>query len=71
LLWGDPSDTSLIADWRENEGIDLAYSPAEPPTKDYFFQYSWVVPGISKRMAGLEKQIGQQAAQYRTVAVRI
>ena len=22
-LWGNPSDSSLIADWRENEGFDL------------------------------------------------
>ncbi len=24
----------------------LAYSPESPPERDYFFQYSWVVPGI-------------------------
>jgi hypothetical protein len=24
----------------------LAYSPAAPPAKDYFFQYSWILPGI-------------------------
>jgi hypothetical protein len=24
----------------------LAYSPEVPPERDYFFQYSWVVPGI-------------------------
>ena len=24
----------------------LAYSPVEPPARDYFFQYSWVLPGI-------------------------
>ena len=31
--------------WLAAEGA-LAYSPAEPPMRDYFFQYSWVVPGI-------------------------
>jgi hypothetical protein len=24
----------------------LAYSPAAPPPRDYFFQYAWVLPGI-------------------------
>jgi hypothetical protein len=24
----------------------LSYSPKAPPDRDYFFQYSWVVPGI-------------------------
>ena len=24
----------------------LAYSPEEPPATDYFFQYSWILPGI-------------------------
>ena len=31
--------------WLAAEG-PLAYSPSEPPMRDYFFQYSWVVPGI-------------------------
>ncbi|MFN7924902.1 MAG: hypothetical protein U0Q16_32695 [Bryobacteraceae bacterium] len=25
---------------------ELAYSPESPPERDYFFQYSWVVPGV-------------------------
>lgn len=25
---------------------ELAYSPQSPPERDYFFQYSWVVPGV-------------------------
>ncbi|HEY1898261.1 MAG TPA: hypothetical protein VGG49_00535 [Steroidobacteraceae bacterium] len=24
----------------------LAYSPVDPPARDYFFQYSWILPGI-------------------------
>lgn len=31
--------------WLAAEG-PLAYSPSEPPIRDYFFQYGWVVPGI-------------------------
>jgi hypothetical protein len=25
---------------------ELAYSPHSPPERDYYFQYSWVIPGI-------------------------
>lgn len=31
--------------WLAAEG-PLAYSPAEPPVKDHFFQYTWIMPGI-------------------------
>jgi hypothetical protein len=31
--------------WLASTG-ELAYSPHSPPEKDYYFQYSWVVPGI-------------------------
>ena len=24
----------------------LAYTPEEPPDRDYYFQYGWVLPGI-------------------------
>jgi hypothetical protein len=24
----------------------LAYSPTQPPARDYFFQYTWILPGI-------------------------
>jgi hypothetical protein len=34
-----------LVPWLAAEG-PLAYSPAEPPLKDYFFQYSWILPGI-------------------------
>src|ERR1041384_6913067 len=25
---------------------ELAYTPHSPPQRDYYFQYSWVIPGI-------------------------
>ena len=28
---------------------ELAYSPHSPPDRDYYFQYSWVIPGIFER----------------------
>jgi hypothetical protein len=34
-----------LVPWLAAEG-PLAYSPAEPPLKDCFFQYSWILPGI-------------------------
>ena len=42
--------TSTLADdeivpWLASAG-KLAYSPDSPPERDYYFQYSWVIPGI-------------------------
>lgn len=34
-----------IVPWLAAEG-PLSYSPEEPPDRDYFFQYGWVLPGI-------------------------
>ena len=31
--------------WLASAG-ELAYSPYSPPERDYYFQYSWVIPGI-------------------------
>ncbi len=34
-----------VVPWLAAAG-ELAYSPESPPERDYFFQYSWVVPGL-------------------------
>ncbi len=34
-----------LVPWLASDG-PLAYNPAEPPPRDYFFQYTWVLPGI-------------------------
>jgi hypothetical protein len=34
-----------IVPWLASAG-ELAYSPYSPPNRDYYFQYSWVIPGI-------------------------
>jgi hypothetical protein len=34
-----------LVPWLAAQG-PLAYSPEEPPKTDYFFQYSWILPGI-------------------------
>jgi hypothetical protein len=31
--------------WLASTG-ELAYSPHSPPERDYYFQYSWIIPGI-------------------------
>jgi hypothetical protein len=46
-----PFNTSTVATdgrlvpWLAADG-PLAYTPEEPPDRDYYFQYSWIVPGI-------------------------
>lgn len=37
-------DGSLVP-WLAAAG-PLAYTPEKPPERDYYFQYSWIVPGI-------------------------
>jgi hypothetical protein len=37
-----------IVPWLASAG-ELAYSPHSPPDRDYYFQYSWVIPGIFER----------------------
>jgi hypothetical protein len=34
-----------VVPWLASAG-ELAYSPYSPPDRDYYFQYSWVIPGI-------------------------
>jgi hypothetical protein len=38
-------DSEYLVPWLSAEG-PLAYSPTKPPARDYFFQYSWILPGI-------------------------
>lgn len=37
--------SKCLVPWLAAQG-PLAYSPAEPPARDYFFQYCWILPGI-------------------------
>lgn len=51
--------TSTLADgelvpWLAAAG-DLAYSPASPPERDYYFQYSWVIPAIFRDGVNLRR----------------
>ncbi|HYL13652.1 MAG TPA: hypothetical protein VEV41_11490 [Terriglobales bacterium] len=38
-------DSKYLVPWLAAEG-HLAYSPAEPPARDYFFQYTWILTGV-------------------------
>lgn len=38
-------DSERLVPWLAAQG-PLAYNPEEPPARDYFFQYSWILPGI-------------------------
>ena len=39
------SGRECLVPWLAAKG-PLAYSAEEPPAKDYFFQYGWVLPSI-------------------------
>jgi hypothetical protein len=44
-----------LVPWLASEG-PLGYTPEEPPPKDYFFQYSWILPEIFDLEVNLRKQ---------------
>lgn len=45
-----------IVPWLAAEG-PLAYSPEEPPERDYYFQYGWVLPGIFAAHTNLRRHL--------------
>ena len=47
-------DSKYLVPWLAAEG-PLAYSPAEPPAKDYFFQYTWILPEIFDQRVNLRE----------------
>jgi hypothetical protein len=38
-------DSKYLVPWLAAEG-PLAYNPAQPPARDYFFQHTWILPEI-------------------------
>jgi hypothetical protein len=40
--------------WLASAG-ELAYSPYQPPENDYFFQYSWIIPGVFRAGVNLRQ----------------
>jgi len=51
---GSPPPLSYLVPWLAAQG-PLAHSPVEPPARDYFFQYSWILPGIFDPKANLRE----------------
>jgi hypothetical protein len=53
-----PSTSTLaggkIVPWLASSG-ELAYSPHSPPERDYYFQYSWVIPAIFRAGVNLRR----------------
>ena len=43
-----------IVPWLASSG-ELAYSPHSPPKRDYYFQYSWVIPAIFRAGVNLRR----------------
>jgi hypothetical protein len=33
----------------------LAYTPTNPPSRDYFFHYTWILPGIFNPQVNLHE----------------
>jgi len=47
-------DSECLVPWLSAEG-PLAYSPTKPPARDYFFQYTWILPGIFNPQVNLRE----------------
>jgi hypothetical protein len=47
-------DSEYIVLWLCADG-PLAYSPTKPPARDYFFQYTWILPGIFNPQVNLRE----------------
>src|SRR5882724_7605652 len=47
-------DSEYLVPWLSAEG-PLAYSPSKPPARDYFFQYTWILPGIFNPQVNLRE----------------
>ena len=47
-------ESKYFLPWLAAEG-PLAYSPVEPPARDYFFQYTWILPEIFDKHVNLRE----------------
>lgn len=60
---------NYLVPWLASEG-PLAYTPEQPPSRDYFFQYGWVLPQIFNPELDLRKHY-YFGALYRSEAKNI
>lgn len=56
--------------WLASTG-ELAYTPHLPPERDYYFQYSWIIPGIFSERANLRRHFWFGCARKDAVEVRL
>ena len=47
-------NSEYLVPWLAAEG-PLAYSPAKPPARDYYFQYTWILPGLFDPQVNLRR----------------
>jgi len=47
-------DSKYLVPWLAAEG-PLAYNPGQPPARDYFFQYTWILPEIFNPQTNLRE----------------
>ncbi len=58
------ASSGQLVPWLAADG-PLAYRPEEPPDRDYYFQYGWVLPGVLKRSgAGQHYMFGSRWKQH-------
>jgi len=59
-----------IVPWLASSG-ELAYSPHSPPERDYYFQYSWVIPAIFRAGVNLRRHFWFGAPMKDSPEVRL
>ena len=58
-------DDGRIVPWLAASG-PLSYTPENPPTSDYYFQYGWILPGIFAPATNRRRRFyfGEPVKQY-------
>ena len=56
--------------WIASTG-ELAYTPHLPPERDYYFQYSWIIPGIFSDATNLRRHFWFGCARKDAMEVRL
>jgi hypothetical protein len=67
--------TSTIAEgqflpWLAAAG-ELAYTPQAPPERDYYFQYSWIIPGIFRSEGNVRRHFWFGSPWKKSTEVRL
>jgi hypothetical protein len=57
-------DSEYLVPWLSAEG-PLACIPTKPPERDYFFQYTWILPGIFNSQVNLREDVAHLRLSHR------